>query len=465
MTEQAQDLKRGAISLWHALAQGLGMNGPAGVVALYYVGLAGLVGGAMPLDVLLAWLIYLAMTIPLYEWSKIVAASYGWAAIQKRAWGSAVSLFASVTYWYYYMTGLAGFAILGFASFAYLLFPSIATAYPWLWIPIVIIITVEISLLTYYGIKPSTSYVLYTGLAEVAFLIITSFALVVLAGSNNTLMVFTPAPVNWNWVLIGVSMIFGITTFGGMNGIIPVAEETKDPKKNVPKALAYLSLILGFTLILGAYAQTVIYGPSNMFNYATLPDPGIIIYIKYFGIIGAGLLAIFVLNSYNSSAVSFANNAIRMAYGTGRDGLIFPKSLLKINKHGVPGNLVWFTAIITIVISIIAGELLGPLMGGIFLITSNAFFSYINHMLAAAGIARYHYGKSTFKWFRHLIIPVIVIVALAAAIILAVYPAPSYPLNYAAYVAGAYVIVFFIIYAIVRSKYRERLEKFGDFSL
>ncbi len=465
MSGQVEDLKKGAISLWHALAQGLGMNGPAGVVALYYVGLAGLVGGAMPLDVLLAWLIYLAMTIPLYEWSKIVAASYSWAAIQKRAWGSGTSLFAAVTYWYYYMTGLAGFAILGLTSFVYLLFPSVASAYPWLWIPIVIFVVLEISVLTYLGIKPSTSYVLYTGLAEVAFLIITSLALVVFAGPSNTLAVFTPAPVNWNWVLIGVSMIFGITTFGGMNGIIPVAEETKDPKKNVPRALVYLSLILGFTLILGAYAQTVIYGPSNMFNYATLPDPGIIIYLKYFGIIGAALLAIFVINSYNSSAVSFANNAIRMAYGTGRDGLLFPRSLLKINKHGVPGNLVWFTAILTIVVSIIAGEILGPLMGGIFLITSNAFFTYINHMLAAAGIAKYHWGKPSFKWLRHLIIPIIVIAALTAAIILAVYPAPAPPLNYAAYVAGAYVVVFFIIYAIVRAKYKERLEKFGDFSL
>lgn len=459
------ELKRGSISMWQALANGLGANGPAAVMALYFVGLAGLVGGATPLVVVLAFFIYLAMTVIMYEWSKIVSSSHSWAAMHKRGFGSPVAMFGAFTYWYYYMTFVSGFAALGFSSFAYVIFPSVGAAYPWLWAPISVIIILETSILIYFGVSPSTKYSLYTGIAEVVFIIITSIVLIVIAGHANTLSVFTAAPVGNDWTLILVSMILGITTFGGMNSVIPVAEETKNPKKNVPRALAYLAIILGITLIMSAYAQTIIYGPGNMFDYAGLPDPGITVYSKYFGPVVAGILAFFVLNSFNDSAVSAGNNAIRMAYGSAREGMIFPKSFAKLNKYGTPGINIWFTAAINIVVLLAAGFWLGPLFGGLFLIVSNAFFNYLNHSIAAVGLFRYHYKHKTLKVFRHVVIPVIVVGSLATAIIYAIYPAPEPPLNYSAYLAGIWLLLFFVVYFVEKIRKPKELAEFGDFSL
>ncbi len=463
MTEQ--ELKRGSIGMWKALGQGLGMNGPAAVTALYFVGLAGLVGGSLPLVVLLAWIIYLGMTVIVYEWSKIQASSHGWVGIQKKGLGTPFAFFGTWGYWYYYLTGMAGFAVLGFASFAYVLYPSLGTQYPWLWLPISLVVIGLTYLLVYLGINPSASYQIYTGMAEVIFIIITSIALIVMAGGHNTLSVFSAAPVGGNWTTIFVAMIFGITTFGGMNGIIPVAEETKDPKKNVPRALAILSLILGVTIILSSYAQTVIFGASNMGTYATLPDPGILIYEKYFGMVVAGIFATFILNSFFSSSVAFTNNTIRMAYGTARENVLFPKSFTKVNKYGIPHINLIVTAIIAVVLVIVTGFLIGPLMAGVFLITSNAFFNYLNHILAGIGLARYHYKHKSLKIFRHIIIPALVIIALVLAIVYAIYPAPPAPLNYAAWVAGAWILVYIIVYFYLRSKKPDDLQKLGEFSL
>jgi hypothetical protein len=88
--------------MWEALSQGLGTNGPAAVTALFFVGLAGLIGGSLPFVLVLSFLIYLGMTLITYEWSREVSSAYSWAAyhkegVQKNLVLSSPSLVASVT--------------------------------------------------------------------------------------------------------------------------------------------------------------------------------------------------------------------------------------------------------------------------------------------------------------------------------------------------------------------------------
>jgi len=95
--------KEGEFGTWRALAQGLGTNAPAGVTALYFVGIAGMVGADLPLLVILAFIVYLGMTVIVSEWSKEVATSYSWAAIQKKGFNSSFMAFTGGwTYFFYY---------------------------------------------------------------------------------------------------------------------------------------------------------------------------------------------------------------------------------------------------------------------------------------------------------------------------------------------------------------------------
>jgi len=458
----------GTLSMWEAFAQGLGTNGPAAVTALFFVSIAGLVGGSLPFVLILAFLIYAGMTLITYEWSKEVASAYSWAAFHKRGFkkvGGFFSFFGGLTYWYYYLLGYTGFAMLGLSSFLYVLFPSVTAQYPWLWMPIITIFIIETTALAYFGIKISMRYILYTGMAEVIFLVITSIIFLVMGGSRNTGVVFTAIPIGNNFTLIFVAMMLGIATFGGINSIVPVAEETRNPKRNVPIALATLASIVGFVLILNAYSQTILFGISNMFNYATLPDPGVTLYLKYLGLAGGVLLIIFVINSFNTSGVSFETSTIRTVYGYARDGVFFPKSFTKINKHKVPGNVVIFTGVLSLVIAIIAGLVMGPFLASIFLILSNSVFSFFNHALAGIELSVYHRRNKNLKIFRHLVIPWVTAIMIFIAIIYVVYPAPPAPLKYSAWVAGIYAVFVIVVYFYYKSRSPEKLEKIGDFSL
>lgn len=459
--------KGGGVGWLRALAQGLGTNAPAGVTALYFVGIAGLVGADMPLIVALAFLIYLGMTLIVYEWSKIVASSYSWVAIQKKGYNSSFMAFTGGwTYFFYYFIPVFAFAMIGEATFASLLSPSIAVSYPWLWIPIVILLTAEAGIFVWFGIKPNLTYVLVTGISEVVFLTITSLVIIFKSGGLNTTEVFTLAPVHGNVTAIFIALVLSITTFGGLNSVIPVAEETKDPKKNIPKSLLWLALILGVPLILSAYAQTIAFGVGNMGTYAGLPDPGILIYEKVLGVGAAMVLAFFVVNSFNSALITDVNSSIRMTFGFSRDGVIFPKVFSELNKYGQPGKSGLITAIVNGVFAIVTGIILGPLVAGLFMIIWFSFYSYLNHGMAGIGLMLYHSRNKSLKVVRHVIIPLVVVAVLFAAAFYSVYPTlPGEPYTLAPVFAFLWVLAGWIIYFYLKKKNPEKMAKFGDTTL
>lgn len=466
--DERKGLKRDVLGTWLVASYGIAANAPIAVATLYFVGIAGLAGGSMPLVTILSYLIYATTLVVVYEWSKNIAASYGYVAMIKKGLNNSLASFM-VGYGYIYqylVAGAAGFGILGVASFLYLVYPSIQTTMPWLWAVIAIIVTVETTMIMYLGVKPGGMINLIVGLISIIFLVITSIILIVIAGSKNTLAPFTAQPVNGNWVLILTSMIFGITTFGGATTPIGVAEETKLPKKTLPKALLIEFLLLGVGLILNAYAQTVIYGVDKMFNYASLPDPMIIIYSKYFPTAVVILLIVLVAFMFNSSTIAFATSASRMVYGMSRDNVLYPKTFSKINKYGVPGNAIILIGIIAGALSLISGYILGPLEASIFLITFGSFYVAFGHLFVAIGLMKYKISmKEKLSLLRHIIVPIISSIVYILTIYFGTYPAPAFPLNIAVYLAWTVLFIHGLVYYILKRKNPEIMKKFGDFSL
>lgn len=468
MEEKKEQLipKGGQVGWLRALAQGLGTNAPAGVTALYFVGIAAMVGADLPLLVLLAFIVYLGMTLIVYEWSKIVSSSYSWAAIQKKGYNSSFMAFtAGWTYFFYYFIPIFAFAMVGEAGFIELLSPTIASEFPYIWIIVVLVMTVEVCIFVWFGIKPNLNYVIVTGIAEICFLIIASLIIMIKAGSLNTPVVFTLAPVHGNLSDLFIALVLSITTFGGLNSVIPLGEETKDAKKNIPKALLVLSGLLGAPLILSAYAETIGFGISNMASYAVSPDPGLIVFEKFLGIIGFGLLAIFVINSFNSALITDVNSSIRMTFGFARDKVVFPKVFSELNKHGQPGKAGIITAVTNAILAIVLGLIMGPFVAGLFMIIWFSFYSYLNHALAGGGLILYHRKHGSLKLLTHVVVPVAIIITLVAAIFYSVYPSlPAEPYTLAPVFAFLWIVVGWIIYFYLKKKDPEKMAKFGDSS-
>ncbi|MEM3293360.1 MAG: APC family permease [Metallosphaera sp.] len=465
--DKRKELKRDVLSTWLVASYGLAANAPIAVATLYFVGIAGLVGGSMPLVTVLSYLAYATTTIIVFEWSKDIASAYSYVAIMKKGFNSSLAAF-TVGYGYLYqylVAGASGFGILGLASFLYLISPSTQTTIPWLWAVLVLVITIETTVVLWLGVKPGGILNLVISLLSILFLIITSLVLIGIAGSKNSFVPFTPIPVNGNWALILTSMIFGITTFGGATTPIGVAEEAKVPKKTLPKALLLEFGLLGIGLILNAYAQTVIYGVNNMFNYANLADPMVIIYQKYFGPVVTIILILLVSFMFNSSTIAFATSGSRMMYGMARDNILYPKSFAEVNKHGIPGKAVILTGAIIGLLSLITGYVLGPLEAGIFLITFGSFYVSLGHLFAALGLIVHRVKIKKISLIKHILIPLISMAIYILTIYFGTFPAPAFPLNVAVYLAWAVLAAHIIVYYLLKRRNPEILRKFGDYTL
>ncbi len=61
--------------------------------------------------------------------------------------------------------------------------------------------------------------------------------------------------------------IFGFLAFIGFEAAAPLAAETTNPKRNIPRAVVGSALLVGLFFVLCTYAVTIFFGPSHMANF------------------------------------------------------------------------------------------------------------------------------------------------------------------------------------------------------
>ena len=114
-------------------------------------------------------------------------------------------------------------------------------------------------------------------------------------------------------------------SFTGFDALSSLAEETKDSKKTLPKAIVLTSLISGIIFIISTYFMQI-YFPSHPDAYFKLVDetqPEILHYI-----LGEGLKTIvlyFAIVTVMASGISAHAGVSRLMYVMGRDGVINKK--------------------------------------------------------------------------------------------------------------------------------------------
>ncbi|AWR96073.1 amino acid permease [Acidianus brierleyi] len=357
-------LKKGEVGLWHGVFQSFSFVAPAGDVAILLVGTVAFAGEYTAISVLLAWLIYGLFMITPYEFSKIKAnaGSYYAYSAEGAKWLAPIALFSWMGE---NLTGPA-FSLLGLSGFIFLL-SSTLSSIPFLWIVFLIIVGIYMGLLPYLGIKPSLNYVMYTGFAEALFLMLSSIIIIIKLGSSNTIIPFTISIPYIPAIFFGA--IFSILDFTGLGTVTTISEEIKESKKVVKKALIYAYVLSGISLILPAYALTVGWGLSKISSYAISPDPGLIVFKQFLGIVGFALLAAFTINSYLSYSVAKTNADSRIWFSAARDGIILPKWIAYVHpKYKTPSHAIIFWLGLSVIVSLIFGILFGPVNGGLVLL-------------------------------------------------------------------------------------------------
>src|ERR1700737_2836193 len=135
----------------------------------------------------------------------------------------------------------------------------------WLWAPFAAGAGLIVWFLTYRGIRLSTRTGVALGTFEIVVFLALALTLIVAAGGNNTLSVFGPHTGNPNgWGSVFPGMIFAILAFIGFEASLPLAEEVKEPRRTIPRAVFLSALLIGLFYLVCYYAATVYFGPDTM---------------------------------------------------------------------------------------------------------------------------------------------------------------------------------------------------------
>ena len=154
------------------------------------------------------------------------------------------------------------------------------------------------------------------------------------------------------FIAFSAAALIGIFQYYGFEACGDVAEEIKNPGRQIPKAMRWTIYIGGFAAMFIAFA--LILAVPNYeavvadFNAGSTNDPLTMVLISAFGPIGYKFVVAIVLISFLSCLISLQAAVSRLTYSMSRDGILpFSKKLVRVNERtGVPSTALILAAVV-----------------------------------------------------------------------------------------------------------------------
>ena len=413
-------LRRNAIGLREVLFQSITDMAPGAAIAASIPAGAALAGGSLPLSVIFALIACLFCAWCIGQLAREMPAAGSLATYAARGLHPAVGFLVA---WGYVLVGwlIPPLVLLqlGFTTAATLSaeFPGYPASLWWPWAIAGALIVLAAG---YYGIRTSARLGTVLGLFEIGVFLVLAVFLVVHAGSHNSLSVFTTkyTPTGYRGIagVIGGS-VFTLLAFGGFEGAAPLAEEARNPRRTIQRAVLLATLLIGALYVFTTYAVDVAFGPRGFASFAA--ETG---HASWEGLARSlyGLFWFFVFLAVVNSTIANANAGInvssRTAYAMGRIAA-FPRFLALVSpKHRSPVYGILGAFVITIAVTLCLGLAYSPTVAfamvgtgivivlvAIYLLMNAACFGYF---------ARQRHG---FNWLSHMVIPLLGIAAFVPA--------------------------------------------------
>lgn len=410
-------LAAGAVGLREVLFQSITDMAPAAAIAASIPAGAAEAGGGLPLAVLLALVASLLCASCVGELAARIPAAGSVATFAAK--GIHPGLGFLVGWGYAFATLLLpplvliqlGFTVAGTLNTEFGL--SANLWWPWALIGAAIICIAGLA-----GVQASARMGSILGAFEILVFAVVGVLFVIHAGSHNTLAVFstkyTPAARRgMSGILAG--SVFTVLAFAGFEGAAPLAEEARNPRRTVRRAVLGATIGIGILYVFTTYAATVAFGPTHFATFGSSgPD-------SWEGLAKAfyGVLWVFVFLAIVNSTVANANAGVtaasRMTFSMGRIGVL-PAPFADLSRRRAPWVAIVTSTAVTVVVMLSLGLSYG---------TTNAFnmlgtgiviiLAAVYIIVDAACIGYFLRNRSELDLLLHIVVPVLGIIAFIPA--------------------------------------------------
>ena len=441
-------LRRDALSPSHIVASTLASIAPA---MSFFFGFAVIVQGAglaAPLTIATAMVVILFLTNTIAQFSRFTPSTGSFVTFTGKAFGPSVGAAVSV-----------------FLTFGYIVAAStvVSIAGTWIaetlriflgisihWAIVTVLIATGTGWLVMRGVGLST---LWSGIFfyfEAGLLVLGSVLMLVAHPHFLTLAPFQFSNLTGGLKGLGAGFPLAVYLFIGWENSATLAEETQNPRRNIPRALITGTLAIGIFYIFLAYATVVGFKmDAHALGASQLP------FIDGLRASAPALLVLAYIAGVTSilgSLIGLVNSQARILFNSGREGLL-PAFLGKIHpEHQTPHGAMWIFLIIAVALILGFG-----LLGGIapmdyfgFAGTLGTIPIILTYMLTNLALPVYmiRCHRDELDIFRHILLPVAGTLIMLFPLWGLIQPGQSWPFNVFPWIVLG-VLVLSVVYGIV----------------
>jgi amino acid transporter len=458
--ESADRLHRGALKLVDISASTMANIGPA---YSFYFGFGFLVltaGVAAPLTIIVAGIAIALLGNTLAEFSRAHPSTGGFISFVGKTFGGTSAVTTAILCGAGYIIAISSVLAISGGFLADTLQHYLHWNIPWIILSVVL--TGGAVLMTIRGVGVSTKLAgLFFGF-EMLVLIVVSVAALIKNGGHLSLIPFEPSHIVNGASGLAAGFPLAVYLFIGWENSAALAEETGDPRRNVPRAV-FLSIgLMVVSYVLFAYATVSGFGYNGTkLGNASIP----------FITVAQGVLASFAFFAYLAGLtstlgvlISAVNSQARLIFNAGREGLlptwigkVHPTRRTPVNAIflfvGIGGAIIGVWALLHLTGGPKASASMNPLTFFVESSTMGTILVLVVYFLANLALPFYYrrYRPEDFRIIRHVVLPVLGMVAIAIPIYYLVKPGQLAPYDWFPYAALAIVVVA-VVYSLILSR-------------
>ena len=176
------------------------------------------------------------------------------------------------------------------------------------------------------------------------------------------------------------AMVFAILAFCGFDVVSTLAEETRDPEKNIPRATILALVVYAGVIIAGIWALTYGASADEIKKIAESGQMPISELARRVWGWGGVLIPITGLSAALGLAIATSIGSSRVLFSMSRSGSA-PKIFSVLSSQGTPRNALHAIFGVGLVSSLLTAALLGPFESYVWWGTTSTFFAMITYVL------------------------------------------------------------------------------------
>jgi amino acid transporter len=364
---------RRELRFWEAIALSIGIMAPTAAMALNGVAPAGLIGRAVPLAFLFA---AIAIAFVSYAFIRLTQ-HFNHAGSAYALTGATLGPQAGFFTGWAQMGTYAAFTVASIAEvglFGTAFFESTGLWNGSSWIVISLIAAGVIAVVAYLEVKIATRSLLVIealSVTLITILIVWIYAKVIGGSAPNgqgfSFKAFSP-PAGVGIGAIAYASVFGFLSWAGFEGASALGEETNNPRRNIPWAIAGAVAFTGVFYVFVMFAQSLGFGldPKGVKAFSTSGAPLGDLSTTYISKGFADAVNFGAMVSAFASALGTAAASSRILFALGRDGFITRRLGDASARTGAPANA------LAVIMVIAVGTVVGLRINGTS--STNVFF-------------------------------------------------------------------------------------------